>query len=151
MRIINLADATEHLETLAKWHHRQWQDLNPGQTLEQRIQKMQCYLQDVFVPSTYVACNDHVLGSAAIVECDMDSRKELSPWLASVYVDTAYRRQGVGSRLLQHVSEQARLHRIKRLYLFTPDQVAFYQRLGWQILEETEYRNCMVTVMYLDL
>ena len=151
MRIINLAEAPEHIDTLAKWHHQQWHALNPGQTLAQRIQKMQGYLGGDFIPGTYVAFDGRLLGSAAIVECDMDSRQDLSPWLASVYVDPPYRRQGIGSSLVRHVVEQARLHGINRLYLFTPDQVAFYQQLGWQILEVAEYIQHPVTIMYIDL
>jgi N-acetylglutamate synthase-like GNAT family acetyltransferase len=151
MRIIKLADAPEYIDTLAKWHHQQWHALNPGQTLEQRIQKMQGYLAGDFIPCTYVAVDGRLLGSAAIVECDMDSRQDLSPWLASVYVNSPYRRQGVGSSLVRHVVEQAKLHGINRLYLFTPDQVAFYQRLGWQMLEVAEYMHHQVTIMYIDL
>jgi N-acetylglutamate synthase-like GNAT family acetyltransferase len=151
LRIITLADAPGYIDTLAKWHHQQWQALNPGQTLEQRLQKMQRYLAGSFIPGAYVACDGRLLGSAAIVECDMDSRPELSPWLASVYVDFPYRREGIGSMLVQHVIEQASLQGIKRLYLFTPDQVAFYQQLGWQVLETTTYRDAEVTVMYIDL
>jgi len=151
MRIINLADVPEYLETLAKWHHQQWQALNPGQTLEQRIQKMQGYLGDDFIPSTYVASDGRLLGSAAIVACDLDSRADLSPWLASVYVDRGYRRQGIGSRLVRHVVEQARQHGVRRLYLFTPDQVTFYQQLDWQVLEPAEFHNHQVTIVYIDI
>ncbi len=150
MRIIDLAEAPEYIDTLANWHHQQWQALNPGLTLVQRIEKMQSYMQDDFIPTTYVACDPQLLGSAAIVECDMDDRCELSPWLASVYVDKAYRSQGVASSLVRHIVEQAGLHGIDRLYLFTPDQVSFYQRLGWQALEVTTYRHCQVTIMTID-
>jgi hypothetical protein len=45
MKIINLALAPEHIPTIAAWHHAQWGYLNPGGTLESRIEKMQRYLK----------------------------------------------------------------------------------------------------------
>ncbi len=151
MQIINLVNAPAHLQTLAVWHHEEWRDLNPGQTLEQRVQKMQGYLGTDFIPSTYIACDDALLGSASIVESDMDDRKDLSPWLASVYVDKPYRRQGVGSRLVKHVIEMARQHGVKKLYLFTPDQESFYLQLGWYVKEKTVYRGKEVTIMCFNI
>ena len=38
----------------------------------------------------------------------MDTRKELSPWLASVFVAPEFRKWGIGSKLVLHVMEQAR-------------------------------------------
>lgn len=148
MEIINLTDAPAYLQTLASWHHEEWRDLNPGQTLDQRMQKMQCHMEGRFIPSTYLAVDGLLLGSAAIVESDMDNRKDLSPWLASVYVDKQYRRQGIGSRLVKHIVDKARHQGIKNLYLFTPDQECFYQQLGWQVLEKTHYHGVEVTIMY---
>jgi len=147
MKIINLADAPAYLQTLAAWHHEEWRALNPGQTLEQRMQKMQAHLEGDFIPSTYLAVDGQLLGSAAIVESDMDNRKDLSPWLASVYVDKQYRQQGIGSRLIRYIVDMAKHKEIKKLYLFTPDQEYFYQRLGWQVLEKTRYRGVEVTIL----
>ena len=36
---------------------------------------------------------------------------------------------------------------IETLYLFTPDRVSFYEKLGWQILKEEVYRGHLVTMM----
>jgi GNAT superfamily N-acetyltransferase len=50
-----------------------------------------------------------------------------------VYVLSAWRRQGVGSRLIQRIIEEARLH-YRRLTLRTlnPEVVPFYRALGFQ-------------------
>jgi GNAT superfamily N-acetyltransferase len=104
--------------------------LNPGQTLEQRIESMQAYLSDELIPSTLIARGTQLMGSAAIVQNDMDTHPEWSPWLASVYVVPEFRHQSVGSRLVNAVSEATRKAGMEALYLFTPDRVAFYQRLG---------------------
>jgi N-acetylglutamate synthase-like GNAT family acetyltransferase len=125
--------------------------LNPGQTLGQRIESMQAYLSEELIPSTLIARGTQLMGSAAIVQNDMDTHPEWMPWLASVYVAPEFRHQGVGSRLVNSVIEAARKAGIEALYLFTPDRVAFYQGLGWQVLHEEAYRGHWVTVMRLQL
>lgn len=151
--IKDLRQCPEALDTLASWHHQEWASLNPGQTLGDRQRKMQEYLESCFVPSTFVASNsgEQILGSAAIISSDMETRPELSPWLASVFVVPEFRKQGVGSDLVKHVMKEAKLAGFAKLYLFTPDQERFYENLGWSILESTDYRNHQVTIMYCEL
>jgi len=151
MQIDNLKKVPQYLLPLAQWHQAQWQVLNPGQTLQQRIDKMQLYLNDDFIPTTFVASAQQLLGSAAIVQCDMDIRPQLMPWLASVYVDKTQRQQGIGSQLVRHVMQQAAEQGIERLYLYTPDQQNFYKKLGWRIMEKIEYHGSKVCIMQADL
>lgn len=150
--IVDLAQEPEHIPLLASWHHQQWRALNPGDTLERRIERMQAYLDAALIPSTFIYKRDQRLaGSAAIIACDMDCHPELGPWLASVYVAPAWRRQGIASQLVNHVMQQARAAGLSHLYLFTPDQRDFYQRLGWQSLFDTSYHQHAVTVMQAKL
>lgn len=153
MSIVDLACEPRHLPTLAAWHHAEWQDLNPGDSLQQRILRMQDYLDCKLIPSTFVykLADQSVAGSAAIIACDMDTRRELTPWLASVYVKSEHRRKGIGSALVRHVMQQAGCAGISQLYLFTPDQSEFYHKLGWRRLFEEDYREHKVTVMSVDL
>lgn len=151
MNIQDLKENPTYLPLLAKWHYEQWSYLYPDETLGDRIEKMGDYLNNDFIPSTFVAIDDGLLGSAAIIECDMETRKELTPWLASVYVSADHRNKGVGSRLVRHVMQQAKHYNIETLYLFTPDQEHFYSRLGWQIQENTVYSGHKVTIMRVQL
>ena len=148
MSILDLSQEPQHIPTLASWHHREWFHLNPGSTLETRIDKMQAYLTTELVPSTFIYKHDQQLaGSAAMVACDMDTHPEMTPWLASVFVAPHWRRQGIGSQLVRHVMWQASQAGIPTLYLFTPDQASFYQKLGWSMLAEEVYRDCKVSLM----
>jgi len=151
MQIDDLKNVPQYLLPLANWHQAEWQSLNPGQSLQQRIDKMQAYLNDDFIPTTFVASAQQLLGSAAIIQCDMDIRSQLTPWLASVYVDEAKRCQGVGSQLVRYAMQQAAEQGIEQLYLYTPDQQAFYNKLGWQELEQVEYHGVKVCIMQVDL
>jgi N-acetylglutamate synthase-like GNAT family acetyltransferase len=77
----------------------------------------------------------------------MDSRRALSPWLAAVFVDPAYRRQGIGRRLCREVEARARRLEFEKLHLFTPDRERFYERMGWSTVERDVYRGQDVAIM----
>lgn len=151
MHILDLKEAREHLEPLARWHQDEWSRYNPGETLKGRIERMHTYLAPAFIPSMYLALDGRLLGSAAVVARDMDIRPDLMPWLASVYVAPEFRGRGIGSRLVNHVVAQARASGVETLYLFTPDQRAFYERLGWALFEEGRYHGDAVSLMSIRL
>jgi len=149
--IKNLTEEPDHLQMLASWHHREWSFLNPAETLEDRIGRMQLYLNTDLIPGTFIAIDGYLLGSAAIVEHDMDNKPSLTPWLASVFVAPEHRLKGVGSKLVLHVMAQAKDHGIRRLYLFTPDKQSFYLKLGWTTMCTERYHGHEVTIMQADL
>lgn len=152
MNISNLKQHPENLPKLAEWHHEEWAYLNPGQSYDERVYKMQAYLNDDFVPSTWLAEENGVLlGSAAIIESDMETHPALTPWMASVFVKAEYRRKGIGSALVKHVVASAKQAGYETLYLFTPDQQSLYQKLGWKKLHDEIYRGCEVTIMKYEL
>lgn len=148
IQINYLMDHPQFLPELARLHFEEWGDLSPHETLEERTQRLAGLCGHCEIPTALVAMTDQELvGSALLVTHDMKTRKDLSPWLAGVYVKPAYRCRGIASNLVARVeAEAARLH-ISRLYLYTPSEAAFYARRGWQTLEETEYRGVAVTVM----
>jgi GNAT superfamily N-acetyltransferase len=152
MLIQDLKYQPQHLPTLAAWHHHEWWSLNPGSSVEQRIEDMQAYLSADFIPSTFIATQFELMGSAAIVAHDMDINPELTPWLASVFVAPAYRNQGIGSQLVKFAMQQTHQAGIETLYLFTSaSREAFYQRLGWEVLSKEEYYGSVVSIMRVDL
>ena len=150
--ILNLKDKPELIPMLAAWHHAQWGYLNPGLSFDMRLEKMRKYLGDEPIPSTYVRVDDdYVKGSAALVDSDMESHPELSPWLASVYVKPEARGTGIGSALVKYVMQKARELGFHELFLFTSDREPFYEKLGWKTLFKEEYRGGEVTVMKIEL
>lgn len=152
MNIINLKEEPNLILTLAKWHHNEWSYLNPSLTLKERIYKMEEYLSNEIIPSTYIAKENNILlGSSALLEHDMETNKHLTPWLASIYVSEAHRKQGIGSKLVLHAMKEAKKENISKLYLFTPNQENFYKSLGWSTIEKESYHNHSVTIMEVAL
>ena len=146
-----LADHPIHVATLAAWHHRQWHYLDLDVSVERRAAFLGTHGRGA-IPTTVVALRgDQILGSASLIAHDMDTRPELSPWLASVYVDPVHRGQGIGSALVTKVTGLARALGHPALYLFTPDKEHFYRRLGWRVIERTLYRGYAEVVMQIDL
>ena len=100
---------------------------------------------------TFVAVSGDTLhGSASLVEHDMNTRMDLSPWLASVYVAAEHRKKGIASALVRRIVEEATSLGHRSFYLFTPDQEKLYAGLGWSLLEETEFEGHQVTIMKID-
>lgn len=147
-----LADHADLIPTLAGWFYAQWGPLNPGSSLEGTLRTLRAHLNRDRLPLTLVALRGpELVGSASLRPADLVSRPDLSPWLASVYVERAHRRQGIGSQIVAAAEAKARELGIGRLYLFTYDQEHFYSGLGWSVLGPGEQRGHAVTVMHKRL
>ena len=91
--------------------------------------------------------SENPLGSACLLENDMPDRAQYSPWLASLYVDPAHRKQGLATRLISDIIKQAQLLGLNCIYLFTPDQAEFYAKRGWKTIEQRQYHGVNVDIM----
>ena len=139
----------ECIPILAHWFQEEWGHFHPQTTLEQRNAGLNERCETTGrIPITLVAkMGNYVVGTASLVKYDMEVHLELTPWLSSVYVDTAHRRQGIGSQLVKRIVKEAVNINAKMLYLFTPDREGFYARMGWQVLYREMYRGQQVVLM----
>ena len=148
MRIDYLHDHPLLVSELARLHFAQWGHLRPDESIEDRTQRLEASCGRGGVPTVVVALEDGaILGSAMLVAQDMDTRPDLTPWLAGVYVVAGKRRSGVGSALVRRVEAEAAALGVERLYLWTPDMMPFYAQLGWTLDETCEYLGMKVAIM----
>lgn len=148
MEIVSLKRHREFIPTLAKWHYDEWSYLHAVDSVERRISELEDEFGTDDIPKTFVAVEgEALLGSASLIPHDMDTRMDLTPWLASVYVSAEHRNKGVGSALVRRVMEEAGLRGYRTLYLYTPGREAFYERLGWSLLEWTDFHGHHVPIM----
>jgi GNAT superfamily N-acetyltransferase len=148
MRIEYLSDHPEALPKLAEWQHAEWGYLRPGDTLEKRTARLWGYAGRDGIPLTVVALEgNEVLGSASLIEHDMDTRMELTPWLAGVFVGPEFRRRGIGAELVRRIMAEAARLKVPILYLYTMHSEKFYAALGWMFHEKTTCREQSVTIM----
>jgi GNAT superfamily N-acetyltransferase len=151
MKIGYLADHREHIPRLAGWLHAQWGYLHENDSVERRAARLELRATRGGVPVTFVAVDgETLLGSASLVDDDLETRPELTPWLASVYVAPEHRGRGVASALVQRVVEEARGSGVDRLYLWTTDQERLYARLGWEPVERMPFQDEDIVVMTID-
>jgi len=100
------------------------------------------------IPLTFIAYESgQPVGTASLVMHDLYSRRDLKPWLASVYVSPPYRRRGFGAALCRRVLLESRMLGFGRLYLFTFDQEKFYASMGWREVERKHFWSQPITIM----
>ena len=142
VQISYLIDHPEYIPQLAQWLFEQWRSILPEDTLKTRIQKLNAHLNRDKLPIACVAHADgELLGTAALRVHDLEGREDLTPWLGGVFVDSKFRRQGIGEALCAMVEDAARARGIETLYLFTLDKQAWYSRLGWTKLSPCVWRQ----------
>ncbi|WP_163528076.1 GNAT family N-acetyltransferase [Halobacillus ihumii] len=84
------------------------------------------------IPSFYVAkVDDKIIGTYALIRNDLNSRQDLSPWLACLFVDEQLRGKSLGSKLLNHGVQEAAKRGYNFLYL-TSDLNGYYEKYGWE-------------------
>ena len=88
-------------------------------------------------PFCLVAHEDGVFaGTASLIDSDVATRPEWTPWVAAVWVEPQCREQGVATELLATVTARAFELGESTLYLYCTDpMIGFYARRGWDELE----------------
>ena len=147
-KLILLKQQPELIPMLAHWHYLEWGALFPEKNAADFAADLAASLNEQQLPISWVLMyNQQVVGTASLLVHDMQTNRELSPWLANIYLLPEARGKGLGKWLVQQVMAEAGKLGIKHLYLFTEDQAAFYQRLGWQVLKQELYQGKAVTIM----
>jgi GNAT superfamily N-acetyltransferase len=72
------------------------------------------------------------VGTAGLVRTDLETRTDLTPWLAGVYVLPAFRRRGHASALVRAVEAFARDAGVATIWLYTRTAEPLYASLGWE-------------------
>ena len=153
MKVIDLKLAPQYIPQLAQWHHKEWAHLSPPESSASTlIAQMSEYLTDAVIPKMFIGEEaNQVTGSSSLIAEDMDSRTDLSPWLANVYVNASHRNKGLGKLLVKAVVDYAKALGLQKIYLFTADKADFYQTLGWSIISREDYKGGRVTIMEYEL
>ena len=148
MEIISLAEKKEFVSELAELHHAEWRHLSPSLTLQKRVEAIENAAGRDGIPKIFIATSgSQLIGSAALVQQDMDSKPDLSPWLAAVYVKEGFRHQGIATALIARCENEAVQSKANTWYLYTEFASKLYEKLGWRHMEYCEYKGVTVNVM----
>lgn len=152
MKISYLADHQDVIPILSKWFYREWSYLHPERTEDDFCRLISERINKDKIPMALVAFDqDDLLGTVCLKVNDMDTKPELTPWLAGLYVKESWRRKGVGSTLVDAIERKAFDIGVNHLFLYTPESEHFYSQLGWVVTEREDYHNVPVTVMEKEI
>lgn len=121
----------------------------PDVTIDKTIQKLHSHLNGDKLPLTFVAFYDaKPIGMCSLRDND-GIRPDLSPWLGSLVVDPRYQKHGVGKKLIDATEKKAKDLGYQKLYLFAFDPTIdkYYERIGYNLIGEDEFRGHSVRVM----
>ncbi|MGQ5717675.1 GNAT family N-acetyltransferase [Pseudochrobactrum asaccharolyticum] len=77
------------------------------------------------------------LGTASLINSDMEARPQYTPWVAALWVDEKQRSFGIGSALIKAAIEKAREQGFAEVYLCAEaDKHDYYAARDWVLIEE---------------
>jgi GNAT superfamily N-acetyltransferase len=147
MQVSYLSDHEHLIPDLARLHFAEWSYLRPGETLEGRTERLRSCCGHGLPTVIVGLLNRELCGSAMLVPHDLEERRELTPWLAGLYVKPEHRNKGFASVLIERIVQLARTLHFSHLYLYTPGNELLYEHLGWSILERCSRQGINVAVM----
>jgi len=148
MKIAPLSNHMAFVDEIAQLHQTEWAHLSSLLTVEARKTALKNAAGSEGIPSIYIAYkNNEFVGSAALIEHDLDTHLELGPWLAAVFVKEKWRGHGVATLLIGHCENEAKRIGVKTLYLSTQFATQLYASLGWKTIERCQYMGVELDIM----
>lgn len=145
MNIFKIREHRELLDKAAQWFHEKW-DI-PESAYRESMED--CLRNQAVIPQWYVVMDENkIVAGMGVIENDFHDRKDLIPNVCAVYVEEAYRNQGIAGEMLRFVCEDFAEKGIEVLYLVT-DHTAFYERYGWEFLCMVRGSDMEMTRMYV--
>ncbi len=164
IRLDYLANHPELVDELARLSWKEWQEVyqQRDQTLEDSLKNYRERMNTDRLPLTFVALHggppsrgygaaSELVGMVSLKFHDMDTRPDLDPWLGGLLVLPNWRNRGVGTMLMHRATEEARRLNVPLLYLWTHSAEALYHKLGWKVVERSDYCGKEAVVMQIDV
>ncbi|MFC1948936.1 GNAT family N-acetyltransferase [Chloroflexota bacterium] len=126
--IVSLKDLPNYRQTLTDYVENNWKPvfkpftevLNEIFSGEKELPKCYRMLKD-----------DNIIGFYQLVDQELIIRKDLSPWITTVFIDKQERGQRLSSKLLEHGRTVAGKLGYTKVYL-TTSHIQFYEKFGFR-------------------
>lgn len=131
MKIISIRENREYADRAIQYVYSKWGNVNNYLCYHDCID----HSIDVksSLPRWYLMLddNDNIIGCGGLLSNDFISRMDLSPWIASLYIEEEERGKALGSKLIEHIKMDAKNAGFDTVYLAT-DHVGYYEKYGFE-------------------
>lgn len=146
MQIAELNQHPGYAGQTAQLLHTEWSALPTWSHQPTILERIKQRNQAPTAEFTLIATPDGetVAATCSVIRYELDDIAAREYWIGEVVTDKRFRGQGVAIA-------RAKQQQISELWLYTPDQQAYYQRSGWQAVEQRQISGEEVTVIVLYL
>jgi GNAT superfamily N-acetyltransferase len=135
----------------AEWRHDAFL-AEDGFSVAEALQQLQDLVFHQEFEAAFVAeVEGAPAGTCLFVKDEIDPRHDVSPWLAGLYVEPGFRKRSIGSKLVQAVEAHARAVGSTLIYLYASDAEAYYQALGWEVVDRFDWDGEPFVLMCRDV
>lgn len=147
--IENLRDFPQYRQQVIDWL---WQAFGSDNSRAFFASVVDSSLSTADLPLTFIALErEKIVGTVGLWRCDLISRQDLTPWLAALYVDKAWRSRGLGRQLQHFVSQYSQSAGFHDLYLWATFS-GYYEQHGWRYIGDgVEYPDKEVRLYHRTL
>lgn len=149
IKIQNLLLYPQHIEMVANWIYQEFGKGNPDRTLEYVINRFKNRNLNKIPISLIALIDNKCVGVVSIFDNDLETRPELTPWLAGLYVNPNCRCKGVADKLITGVLEICKNINYNTVFLRTEHTSDYYKKHGWTFVEYTTDENGLETSVFM--
>ncbi len=149
IKIYRLENKPDFAKEVSDWIESSWGILPIHDYFKAILGRQKWYLN---YPVTLIATsNEKIIGTVSLLLNDLETRPEINPWIGCLFVKEEYRKNGVGSILMNEIEKFfASNFFTETCYLFTEDQDQLYRKLGWSFVEMDTYHGRKIAIMKKD-
>ena len=152
LKIYNIKDKQEYIKEVAFLTQKEWGQKNLSANdfntkVQNKINKIKNNLNNKYYCKLILLRGSTLIGFISIFEHDEDSKPELFPWYATMFVKSEFRGNGYSKILNKAILKEAKERGFKKIYLKT-DLTNYYEKFGAQFLENLNNKE---KIYFFDL